>query len=425
MKSKSGGDVVGNGILSAMLNRVARIPNGQWVILLFGFSFLLRCVWVFVSPSLLISDPLVYDETAQGIVEGKGYVLDGRLSAYWPVGYPAFLAGVYWVFGHTITMVQIIQALLGAATVILAYKLAATLFDELSGRVAGLLLGISLNNMSYVAVLWSEILFTFLFVIAIYGFVRLRQRDAPPWWYSVIGVLPGFLFGYDLLVGREWRRTLNEYAFVAVCMGLTILPWTIRNINVLGHPVIISTNGGINFLMGNNPDANGRYKPATNDRVAAVWSDEVQREQVAYQEGLRFIQSHPGRFVQLAFKKLFFLLYADWDGIYENLRKVSFPVGNQVRYVLYGLCQSYYLMIMALFVLSLTKRSAWTSETGVLFVILAYWLVIHMLIVAEPRYHFPIMPLIYVLAAPALSEKLRSFTESVVGAGLDLRSLRT
>jgi hypothetical protein len=82
-------------------------------------------------------------------------------------------------------------------------------------------------------------------------------------------------------------------------------------------------------------------------------------------------------------------------------------------------------MIMALFVLSLTKRSAWTSETGVLFVILAYWLVIHMLIVAEPRYHFPIMPLIYVLAAPALSEKLRSFTESVVGAGLDLRSLRT
>jgi hypothetical protein len=83
--------------------------------------------------------------------------------------------------------------------------------------------------------------------------------------------------------------------------------------------VLVSTNGGFNFWVGNNPSATGA---AYDARGEPVWTripeslkqeleaqSEVQQDQFLYREGLRFIHDEPGRFLALTARRL---LYFWW-----------------------------------------------------------------------------------------------------------------
>ena len=48
------------------------------------------------------------------------------------------------------------------------------------------------------------------------------------------------------------QAVLTGLVAYAACLAV-ITPWTMRNWAVLGQPVLISTNGGFNLYMGNNP----------------------------------------------------------------------------------------------------------------------------------------------------------------------------
>src|SRR5918912_985991 len=48
------------------------------------------------------SDPHTYLTAARGIAAGHGYLsFDGSPTAYFPIGYTAFLAAIVWVVDHT------------------------------------------------------------------------------------------------------------------------------------------------------------------------------------------------------------------------------------------------------------------------------------------------------------------------------------
>jgi 4-amino-4-deoxy-L-arabinose transferase-like glycosyltransferase len=387
-----------------------------------GVAFLLRLLWIFWSPAIPASDAATYDLVAQRLVAGEGYVLRGQLSAYWPVGYPAFLAAIYRLAGHDLLVVKLLQAVLSVCTIVVVYKIGALVFNDIVARLATLMLSFSPNQIAYVSVLMSEVLFTFLLAVALYLWALFRSRASAPLTYGWVGIvlalacyvrpipllLPGLLFAYDLCAGSHRLKRVKEYFFLLVCMGLAIAPWTLRNWKVLGHPIVLSTNGGINFLMGNNPNATGKYQEIENEKVKSVWNNEVQRERVAYAEGIRFVQSHPGAFVRLALKKMYFLFHTDWDGVYENFRETAAPVGRSVKYSLYFLCQAHYLFSLGLFCLSWLRGESWQKEASLLWLVLFYWVGIHMVIVAEPRYHFPIMPIIYVLAASSAASLIKA-----------------
>ena len=51
------------------------------------------------------------------------------------------------------------------------------------------------------------------------------------------------------------------WAGAAAAIAATIAPWSIRNNAVFGEFVLLSTNGGPNLWMGNNPDSTGFYMP--------------------------------------------------------------------------------------------------------------------------------------------------------------------
>jgi hypothetical protein len=56
----------------------------------------------------------------------------------------------------------------------------------------------------------------------------------------------------DPAVPGRWRRTASALFLGGVCLPVAAV--ALRNLAVSGEPVLISSNGGINFYIGNNPD---------------------------------------------------------------------------------------------------------------------------------------------------------------------------
>jgi 4-amino-4-deoxy-L-arabinose transferase-like glycosyltransferase len=92
------------------------------------------------------------------------------------------------------------------------------------------------------------------------------------------------------------RRVANV-AVLGVCVGLVIFPWTLRNYQVNGQLVLISTNGGYTFYGVNNPYAWGGHDegfPVFDPKL-----NSAQNEDVFYQRAFEWIRSNPGEFMKL------------------------------------------------------------------------------------------------------------------------------
>lgn len=113
---------------------------------------------------------------------------------------------------------------------------------------------------------------------------------------------------------------LTRIALVFLGAALTILPVTLRNRLVGGEWVLIATNGGVNFYIGNNPQADGiaAVVPGTRADWEGGYEDthripeqELDRrltesEVSAYwfNKGLAWIRGHPGAWLRLTLHKL-------------------------------------------------------------------------------------------------------------------------
>ncbi len=389
------------------------LPRSRWMLLILCLSFAVRLLWAGVSPAQPASDAKYYTDAGLAIANGEGFLNRGKPTAYWPVGYPAFLGGIYALFGYSVELVKVVHAALGAATVLMVFLVAGPIFGEATARLGSLLLALSLNNISYSAVLFSEVPFTFLFYLSLFHMMLLRQGRRAPWVYLGAGIplalacyirplpllLPILAFAFDVWRSRRLWPPLKDFVVVAVIMTLVILPWTIRNWHLFGRVVLISTNGGINFVMGFNPEADGRYQEVRSPRLEQPDLDDARIEQIAYEEGKQFIREHPGQAAMLMMKKVFWLLYADWDGLYENFRRTTVPITNGARYSLYLICEVYYLAAIGFGLFALVRRRPITDAMGFLLLIVLYWIAIHMFYVGSPRYHFPMTPIFFMFAA--------------------------
>lgn len=217
-------------------------------------------------------------------------------SAYSP-GLPLFAAGVYELTGgaHP-ALVRILLALLGAATVPLAYSLGRRLAGPIAGLIGAGAVAIYPALLEYQGFLLTEPLAAFLLCAALVAFFRATDRPTSLWSWAGAGALFGTLalvrpeyLIVALLLPLAWlarearRRALRPAApAAAVCVlatALTIAPWTVRNAVVLDRFVPISTGGGKALFIGTYLDADGDgpklrellldRHPALRDRFAA------------------------------------------------------------------------------------------------------------------------------------------------------------
>ena len=277
-------------------------------------------------------------------------IAEGRWSSDKPLFraplYPLFLAGAYRLTGDSFTGARVIQHVLGAVSCVLVVLLGRRVFDARVGWIAGVVCALYAPLVYFENELLIPPLAIVLFLSMWLLLAAALERPAWPRWLGA-GVLlglcaitrPTFLALAPLVAlwtllapraTRGWRLRGVDTALLTAGTLAAILPVTLHNRFAGGEWVLIGTQGGVNFVIGNHPGADGKTAVAFtpreweyhNEYVDNVWwTSRVNAEMLAgrhlseaevsnfwYRQGANFWRRYPGDALRLLMRKAYYLL---------------------------------------------------------------------------------------------------------------------
>ncbi len=397
-------------------------------------AFALRLAWglaVQPSPTADVSDISWYHDTAVGLAHGAGYVhpYTGAPTALWPPGYPAILAAVYVVVGASPKAALAVNAVAGALTCILSSILGWRVTrSRVAARAVAVTTAILPSHIFFAPLLLSETIFTTVLCALAVIATGLLNGSARPRALAWIGV--GMGAGCAALIRSEgavlavipplvdaslghYRRAARIAALVVVGAALAIAPWAWRNFRVFGAFVPTSTNTGRAFWIGHNPDANGAMSAKLQQEMDARFEHadagvprpiaEVRLNRRYLDAAIDWAREHPREEVELLFLRTFHLWRGDhaWSSWYDYDYGTDPPLlSSGVRVALERLGNAYYVVLLVVGVLGLVARIRSRNATArFLIAVVASWSIIFAGMHADPRYHFPLLPILAVFAA--------------------------
>ena len=317
-----------------------------------GISLLVSLVVVFVVfPSQQLvsnaNDPYEFSKMGKDIARGEGF--HGQILGRRAPLYPMFVGAIYFVFGEREVMVQLAQCAMLVGICLLVRDIAVRVYDSpRAGLLAGLACALHPSFLRYVPDFHLEVLLTFLVTLMVWTSVRFAQQSTPARGliFGVAAALATLTKAVTLLYPGVfalfwlWERRAKlrvpvgqlaklvlPLALVFVGMAATISPWTLRNYQVSGKLVPVSTGVSDAFLRGlvfsrtefitlREPP----YEKAENEvnawfrslceREGVVWeSDPLKDEQILGKEAKRLLFSDPLSSVRRTFVGIFTFWY--------------------------------------------------------------------------------------------------------------------
>ncbi len=392
----------------------------RWILLL---ALTLRLIWAIAVPVIPISDSYAYDVFAQNLANGAGYGWTAHSpSAYWPVGTSFVYSLFFRFFGHNYFQIAILNIFLGLLTIWLSMHLAKHFFDQRVAVITGILLALWPSQIQFTTVLASEQLFTALIVLSL----AIWTNESLALWFrsGVIGIvlagasyvkpiallIPILLFVMEYAKTREIAKSFISMVIMFILMAMLIAPWTIRNAQEFGSFVIISTNGGANLWMGNNPASTGGYMELPPE---VKGMNEAERDKFLKSLAIAHIKERPDLFAFRVVKRIVDTHSRESIGVVWNEKGLTSRYGTKVLLPLKLINQFYWLSMLVFSLVGVVLigiQTGWFKlfyQPLVLF--WTYFAGIHAVIVAMDRYHFPSIPMISILAAFAMTTCLSQF----------------
>ncbi|HKV62597.1 MAG TPA: glycosyltransferase family 39 protein [Candidatus Acidoferrum sp.] len=408
-------------ILASLVARFESIPTGSWFLICFAAGSILRILWVWQYPAPQRSDQATYLALARGLVERHEYGFPHGGIAFWPPGYPFFLAAWFFVCGFRPWIPLLANLFLFAVTLITVDRLALRIGGTPAARFATLLLVPWPTMLMIAGFAGKELLVVPLLCLILLTFSRALESRSSSGGFAMT-ILSGLLLGamsltqpsfmlfvfvliiYDCIRNRNLLGVGVRAIFVVAALCAVILPWTFRNHRVLGAWVPISTNGGDVFYRANNSLATGGFTPKAEQSLDDL--DEVSRGKVGFRLGVKWIQTHPGKFLLLAVRKQYLFLGDDAQGAFETLKR-GLGIGG-LRYVLWKAVSNFYWwFIWMLILLMLLQKWRNPLLENALFIAVMlgvlYLVAMHSVFESGGKYHEPLMGLIAVIAGQVVS----------------------
>lgn len=394
-------------------------------------AFAIRLCWILIFHPNPVSDFTFYFRSAESIARGHGYApYGGFATAYFPIGYPLFLAMLFWVFGVSVTVAQTANFILSVISLVLGYWIARDLFkSELVGRFSLLFLAIYPNSIAYTSLVGVEIFYLFLLFLGValllpcisikgaalpgrlltaglvFGFATLVKVQAL--------LLPAFillLFPQFSWEGRSLVNRLKRVAILYVALIGVLIPWVVRNYR-LYNDIVLSNNDGLNLYIGNGPEANGKWVEIPWFGVRNDTLDEYKINQIARRKAIDYIKTHPLQTLSILPKKLH-ALFSRGDGMHWNIMgtQSKLILARSVLRLLGQINAIYERLVYIFFVASLIfgyrKRLRLGKGNGwslLCIVVIFYFTSIYLVYYGWPRYNFPIIPWMIMYSAALLS----------------------
>ena len=285
--------------MTAVADRIRALPQryGKTTLVLLAAIAVVGLgarAYVVVNPASEPSDDSrAYYALAKALYEDGSFGgPEFRDASDWSPGAPLLYAASFYATGGAREgTARIVEALIGVAAIFVAFALGRRLAEAAGGRARGAGSTVGLLAALAVAVyppfihstgeLMSEPPALLTLPAAVLAFLWASEQARLRAW-----LLPGLLFGLTALVrpeylfvgvafvalagirvglARGWRPGLGGAGLALVALLLPILPWTIRNVDVLDRVVPISTGSGKALYVGTFLPADGEYQ-----RVKAI-----------------------------------------------------------------------------------------------------------------------------------------------------------
>ncbi len=447
-------------------------PVGRAVLIIFVVALGLRLLTVaLVRPDPRdgrFDDSVWFDSAARHLAAGDGYVFDPTVwhgadgkplfpgetklapTALWPPGYPLALSSVYRVTGDSITAGQLLNALCGAATAVLAFAIARKLFGQAEGVAAGGLMALFPGAIFFTPLILSETMFFFVFAATLALFLYFvldpdgpSGREEPPLVaVAASGVLAGLtamthfeFIGFPLvllvLLGCHLgaRRMALPAAALIAGAALVFVPWTVRNRVTLGETLVSTTEVGRLAVQGHDARSEGTPNADILASVDGRFSNlsRSDRELKVNSEGLymarTFAWNHKLDELRLFPRRILALFRSDESPIAwtQSTRPV---IGEELAKRLTVLCSFSFFATIAFALIAWPFWFRWRdTRRWLLFAPVPYLAFVYgILLAGDPGYHVGMYPSLIVLASPALALLWR-ITGDNFRAAFDGRSL--
>lgn len=252
----------------------------------------------FAQPSM---DALYHLEWARAFAAGREFQAGPFFRA--PL-YPWFLGLLIAVLGENVLLLRLVQAAIGTVSVGLVYLVGRRAFDARTGLLAALLSAIYWVTIYFEGEFLLPVLEILLDLLALWLSLRLDEKPT-----RLRAALAGAAFGTAALVrpnvllflpfvilwillrqsSRAWTPLANRWALpLAFVVGSAapIAPVTLHN-GLVGHDwVLVSSQGGVNFWIGNNPASDGSSAIVPGTRMD-WWG--------GYHDSIRLAEAEAGR----------------------------------------------------------------------------------------------------------------------------------
>lgn len=332
-------------------------------------------------------DGFMYHDCAVNLITNGVMHKDAFSGCYWPPLWIMCVAALYRLLGYPETLAKCLMATRSLNVVLwlgalwLIRDLGTRWFSSRVGLLAAALYALD-APFFFIKLTGYEHL-VILLTLAVTSEIDRISRT-PSWQSGVrLGLLAGFLglsqakmlvAAAAIITVAMLRLRLRGVVpiLIAAAIGSSlVLTWTVRNHKYSGAFIPISTNGGINVWLANNPQVNAGLTAVIAPPPGFVSRDEVQDDAAMSRAGWQYVRDHPRRvFFELAPRKM----YLNWDlhAWHHALRLVL---------LVWGLCRAL-----------ASPRYRWPA-----IMVLTPFAVINAIhfiyCIGDVRYRFPVLPL--------------------------------
>lgn len=420
-------------------NQLFNIQESKTIIWITFAGFIIRLIYIIEtqqSPFIqnLFSDSQIYFDLARTMVQSSSWF--GKEAHFMSPGYTYFLAIIMKFFGDSILVIRILQTLISSVNIFLIYLLTKNLFEIKTANIAAAITALYSIFIFYSGAIFGETLQTFFVTAFLY---LLTCEDVKKNKWILTGLMLGLaaLFRGNILLlcpvlliwiyfyykkSETLRNHLKKAVFYfTIGTAIPVLIITLNNHLANKDFVLLSSNGGINFYLGNNENALGVYTSPKDfdffkDLAGINYAQKITRIDLTpseassywFKQGLNFITSHPIDAALLTAKKLF-LFFDDSENPQTSQININFFRDNYSSILKIPLPNFIFVFLLAVTGMIYSIKKLKTKNVYLMLLVLVAYTLSVIIFFVVGRFRIAITPLLISFAAFGLINLIEAF----------------
>lgn len=388
--------------LKRSLNKITNLKS--FVLLLILLNVILQIIIITSTSSIPFSDSKYYVELGKNLALTGNYTNSfGNFTSFWPIGLPAIISVFFNLFTHPIISIKIFNILISSLFILVIYHFFKDKLTKVQLIILLMFFTFFPNNLFSANTILTDYPYSFLFWLVILLTFKLEERFGK---YILLGILIGaasYLRPVGLIIpiiilfyymqNSNIKSSLLRTGFVILTLIIVLSPWIYRNYNVFDEFVLLTTNGGFNFLMGNHAGSSGKIN--FNFEYDIENPNEPSEQREAYTNALNAIIKNPIKSIMRVPKKIIYSYIRGDSSITWSFKKTERNISpifiSTVFYFTNFLF--YFLVITSILGLIFTLVVYSPESIDHLFMFITFmFLLIICLYVGNERYIVPIIP---------------------------------